>query len=80
MSYINATHEMANLINFEKFVDTVAQLSIEENRLTEQTQVQLNISQVRKRKTSNKDCSKKKPLLCHSERAMIDPVISLLKV
>lgn len=36
MSYINATHEMANLINFEKFVDTVAQLAIEENRLTEQ--------------------------------------------
>ena len=36
MSYINLTNEMANLLNFEKFVDRVAQLSIEENSLTEE--------------------------------------------
>lgn len=35
MSYINSTHEMANLINFEKFVDRVAQLTYDQNILQE---------------------------------------------
>ena len=40
MSYINETHEMANVINFEKFVDRVAQLTVEKNSLEEQILLQ----------------------------------------
>jgi len=33
MSYINATHEAANMVNFEKFVERIALLKVEENQM-----------------------------------------------
>jgi hypothetical protein len=36
MSYINSTHEMANLINFEKFTERVAELTVADANLRDE--------------------------------------------